>query len=122
MLALSLQLVYGHGECQGTSITNIQHGGEVPRTMRSDGTRPSMAFPKSGEPAGYRVSDVIQRARDPKAIPGFLCLTDLTPAGTELLFLPDGSTITPAPTTLLSAFRATWLQHLAQDEGHEKNA
>jgi outer membrane protein OmpA-like peptidoglycan-associated protein len=91
----------------------VQQEGAVSQPMQSEGTRPSTAFQRTREPASSRVSDVIQRAGDPAAIPPTLrCPTDLTPgrpAGTDLMFGTGARSITPAHTALLTTFRATWL-------------
>ena len=91
----------------------VQQGGAAPQPLQRRGSQPPRTFSGTKERAGVQVSNVIQRAGDPKAIPKDLpCPTDLTPgrpAGTDLLFPSEGSTITPAHTALLTTFRAAWL-------------
>jgi outer membrane protein OmpA-like peptidoglycan-associated protein len=59
-----------------------------------------------------RAADIVQRVGDPSQIPaGLPCPTDLTagrPAGTDIKFGLNGAAITPAHTTQLTAFVATW--------------
>ena len=91
----------------------VQQGGATPRPMWSEETRLPLTSQRTGERARSRISDVIQRAGDPAAIPpGLRCPTDLTPGapvGTSVLFPLEGSTIAPAHTTLLTTFLTTWL-------------
>ncbi len=117
-------VVFGHGQYAPKAeigkrllaheLTHVvQQGGAVPRSPRSAEAKPSATFQRTTEPASSRVSDVMQRAGDPAAIPPTLrCPTDLAPgrpAGTDLLFGTGARTITPAHTALLTTFRATWL-------------
>src|SRR5258708_17389723 len=91
----------------------VQQGGAAPQPMQSKGSKPSTKVQRASERASAQVSDVIQRAGDPKTPPKDLaCPTDLTPgrpAGTDLLFPSEKSTITAAHTALLTTFRAAWL-------------
>jgi len=91
----------------------VQQGAAVQQPMRSGASQTFTTFQSTNEQAGSRLSDVIQRAGDPAAIPsGLRCPTDLTPgrpAGTDVLFPIRESTITSAHTTQLTTFRTTWL-------------
>lgn len=91
----------------------VQQEGAVPRPVQSEVSRPSTASQRTSEQAISQVSDVIQRAGNPAAIPpGMRCPPDFTPgrlAGTDLLFPVGDSTITPAHTRQLTTFRTTWL-------------
>jgi len=117
-------VVFGHGAYNPRTsagqrllaheLTHVVQQGQtstrgVARTTQSS----PETFPKECRAGTCQVSDVLQRAGDPAAIPvGFACPTDLTagkPAGTDLLFPSDGAAITPTHTALLTAFRATWL-------------
>jgi outer membrane protein OmpA-like peptidoglycan-associated protein len=76
---------------------------------------------QGGAESGPQVSNVIQRAGDPAAIPfGFPCDTDLTPgapSGTDLLFARDQSAIVPASHDVqLTAFVAAWVASGGTDE------
>ena len=122
--ALGCDIVFGAGQYSPATsegkrlvaheLTHVvQQGGAGPRPMQREGGEPSATLQGISEPAGSRLSEIIQRAGDPAAIPpDFPCPTDLTagrPAGTDVLFGIDKFAITPAHTALLTAFRATWL-------------
>ena len=68
---------------------------------------------QGGAESGPQVSNVIQRAGDPAAIPvGFQCDTDLTagrPAGTDLPFPTGNSDVTVLHEPALTAFVAAWV-------------
>jgi outer membrane protein OmpA-like peptidoglycan-associated protein len=87
----------------------VQQGRAEPRPTQNQASEPSPTRRKNSEQA----SNVIRRAGDPAAIPvGFACPTDLTPgapAGADVLFAVGQSSVTPAHTTLLTTFVATWL-------------
>lgn len=98
----------------------VQQGGATARPTPSEESSPSPASDRTGEQVSSQVSDVVQRAGDPAAIPpGLRCPTDLTlgaPAGTSVMFPVGGATITPAHTTVLTTFLATWLASGGTDE------
>jgi len=79
----------------------IQQGAAEPRRVQ-----------KKPLPATSRVSDLVQRAADPKDIPpGFACPDDAKPshpAGTDLLFANDATALTADHIKTLSAFAAAW--------------
>jgi outer membrane protein OmpA-like peptidoglycan-associated protein len=102
-------------------LTHVVQQGQA-ATRRAEWTIHSSpeTLPKDGEAGACQVSEVLQRAGDPAAIPvGFACPTDLTvgkPAGTDLLFPSDSAAITPAHTALLTTFRASWLASGGTDD------
>lgn len=92
-------------------LTHVVQQGRPP-SVTSAGRSGSPTTLGAAESHG-RVSDVVQRAGDPAAIPpGLACPTDLSagrPAGTDILFSVSGSTITATHTTQLTAFRDAWV-------------
>lgn len=70
--------------------------------------------------SGPQVTDVIQRAGDPAAIPvDFACPPDLTtgrPLGADLLFPSGDATVTAVHDTQLTAFIAAWVASGGTDE------
>jgi len=91
----------------------VQQRVAIPGPIRSEGSRSSRVFRSTSDQAGAEVSNVIQRAGDPAAIPpGFSCPTDLSPgrpAGTDVLFSAGRSSITPAHRAQLTTFQTAWL-------------
>jgi outer membrane protein OmpA-like peptidoglycan-associated protein len=87
----------------------VQQAGAV-RRKTDDAAKTSL---QGAELPRQRISNVVQRAGDPSAVPlGFACPTDLVPsrpAGTDVLFTTGDSTITPAHTIQLTAFVAAWV-------------
>jgi len=106
-------IVFGAGEYApdtSTGKTLLAH--ELAHVVQQTG--PShRALRNSGPAIAPKLSESIQRAGDPLAIPlGFACPTDLAPShptGTDILFGSDKTTITTTHTRDLTAFVATWL-------------
>ncbi len=95
----------------------VQQGGAEPQGQQHD---QSPTVSEQGQALHRKVSNVIQRAGDPLAIPpAFACPTDLVPgapAGTDILFPTADATITPAHTALLTAFVAAWVASGGTDD------
>ena len=95
----------------------VQQGGAEPQGEQH-GQSPTVSEQRHA--LHRKVSNVIQRAGDPLAIPpGFPCPTDLVPgapAGTDLLFATGLSAITPAHTALLTPFVAAWVASGGTDD------
>jgi len=113
----------------GSEKTNRLLAHELAHVVQQGGAEPQKTQQQQGESAtglgqGHalhrKVSNVIQRAGDPLAIPpGFPCPTDLVPgapAGTDLLFATGLSAITPAHTALLTPFVAAWVASGGTDD------
>ena len=99
-------VVFGDGQyAPGTSAGRALLAHELVHVLQQSGGA-------AAQPARMPTSGVVQRAGDPSAIPaGFLCPTDLTagrPAGTDLLFGSEATTLTPAHAVQLTAFVASW--------------
>jgi len=103
-------VVFGAGQyAPGTSAGRALLAHELVHVMQQSG---GAAARTTAQPTRTSTSGIVQRAGDPSAIPaGFACPTDLTagrPAGTDLLFSSEATTLTPAHAVQLTAFVASW--------------
>lgn len=90
----------------------VQQGGAAANSIRDDHDGPTIAMSE--------VSDVVQRAGDPAAIPiGFGCPPDFTtgrPTGADLLFPTGGSTVNSIHLAQLRTFVAAWVASGGTDQ------
>ena len=107
-------IVFNEGQYNTESVEGkklMAH--ELTHVIQQNSDASSKANRKTANQYVSKASNIIQRAGDPRRIPGGLtCPTSLAtgaPAGTDLLFAQNGSTITGSHTLSLIGFAISWL-------------